>query len=194
MGRRRGVRRPGLAATVRPEDALSDRLDHQDRHRDGDHAASRRGKAGAGRSGRLVSSRARGHAEPARPDREPDDSPHALARVGAAERAARDELVGRRVRGRSRTDARPRNGDRDTRAGAHAVEVLEPRLPAPRRDRVACVRHAIPQVHQREAPSPARHDGHVPRPAPRPPACARVARLVTTHGSSPTSSTSRHRK
>ena len=72
---------------------VSDRVDHQDLHRHGDHAAARRRSAGAGRSGRGRTCRSCAEREPVRPDRDGHHPPAAVARGGADERPARHRLV-----------------------------------------------------------------------------------------------------
>ena len=180
---------------LRPEDALPDRLDHEDVHGHRDHAASRRGEAPARRSGRLVPSRARGAREPVRADRDAHDPPHALARVGAAERAARDGLVRaprtRAIAGRT-SRASPEIATRvppntQWKYSNLAYQLLGEIVRASRGDSVL-------GVHPDEAPRAARHDAR-PRSIRCPPrsACAACDR-VRRRASCPTSSSSRRRR
>ena len=61
-------------------------------------------------------------------------------------------------------DARARGRHLDHRASEHAVEVLEPRVPATGRDRPARERRPIPEVRPHEAPHAGEDDEHVVRP------------------------------
>ncbi len=164
VGGRSRFRRSRDSSPLRSEGALPRRLDHEDLHGHRDHAAARRGQARPRRSCGRAPPRARGRAEPARSHRGAHDQTDALARVRPPERAPRHELVGRRVRGRPRPDARARGGDRDAGSGPHAMEVLEPRLPAPRRGRLSRVGHPVPGIHPLEDLAAARDDVDVARP------------------------------
>ena len=119
--RRRCRRRGGNRGDARH--AVPHRLDHEDVHRGGDHAAARRGQA-----------RPRGHARPARrgSGTHADDPPAPLARVGPPARDAGRLVADAAVRaaGRAARDAR---AGRARAAVRRPVPLLQPRLCAARR-------------------------------------------------------------
>ena len=128
--------------------AVPHRLDHEDVHRGGDHAAPRRGQA-----------RPRGHARPARRGRgaHADDPPAALARLGPAARDAGRLVADAAVRA-------ARRAARDARAGRARAPVrrplplLQPRLRAARHRRRARLGHAVPGLRPRAAVRAGRPD------------------------------------
>ena len=149
------LRGPADDAALYAEDALSDRVDHEDVHRDRDHAASRRGQA------RPRRSRSRAHPgarRRVRHTRAADDPADALPRVRAPERAAGDGLDACHVRERSGADARASGRHLHHRPSEHAVEVLEPRVPAAGRDRRARERRPLPALRADEAAVTAEDD------------------------------------
>ena len=169
-------------------DAVPDRVDHQDVHRHGDHAAPRRGAPAPGRSDRGVRAGAAGRGEPVRTDRDRHDPPDALARVGPRRRPTGNGLVD--AAGLRRPDrAQPGAGrrDRHARPAEHAAEVLEHRVSVARRGRDARDRRAVRGSRALGDPRAARHDEHPLRAGAgrqRSPAVP----PGTTRGGSPTSS------
>ena len=105
-----------------------------------------------------VPPRARRREEHVRADRRPHDPPAALARVRPAERAAGRRLLARPLRERGRQEPRARRRHLADGAAEHAVEVLEPRLPAARRARRSRVGDDVRAVHPLADPHPAEDD------------------------------------
>jgi len=100
------------------EHAIPDRLDHEDVHGHGDHAAGRRGSAPARRPARAASGRDR--------KRVAHDPASAVPPLGLAARGRRDVRDGRVA---DRRRARRVDGDRRVRARAGAATpLLEPRV------------------------------------------------------------------